>query len=203
MDSRGWGVTWGRRMKRIWAAIVVASAVVLPAAAAQAAPAASMVDCFADLERGTSAQIVCEFPLQPSAAEKAELEKQTSGYLKDATCVVSIRIDRALVAAAIETPDFQFEAPPQPVSCKVTMPGKVGDSVIPITGTFAPKVTIKDGTAVQANPGLANVQGVSRVISWPVVAYVNRAGFLRNGMIKIVNAWMGHMRTAKGRVVAR
>ena len=34
-----------------------------------AAKAGSMTDCFADLERGTSAQIVCEFPLQPSPTE--------------------------------------------------------------------------------------------------------------------------------------
>jgi hypothetical protein len=72
-------------------------------------------------------------------------------------------------------------------------------SIIPITGTFAPKVTIKDGVAIQATPGLANVQGVSRIISLPVVAYVNRAGFLRDGMLKTVNAWMGHMRTRKVR----
>ena len=61
----------------------------------------------------------------------------------------------------------------------------------------APKVTIKDSIAVQATPGLNDVKGVSRIISVPVVAYVNRAGFLRDGMLKVINAWMVHMRGAK------
>jgi hypothetical protein len=170
--------------------------VIEPAAAAKAA---SMAACFADLERGTAPDIVCEFPLQPSPAERAEMEKQTSGYLKDASCVVSIRIARVLVTAAVETPDTQFQAPPQPVACKVTMPGKTGDTVTHVTGTFAPKVTIKGGTAVEASPGLGDVKGVSRIISWPTVAYVNRAGFLREGMLKTVNAWMAHLRIVKSK----
>ncbi len=167
---------------------------VAPAAAAKAD---SMAACFADLERGTAPEIVCEFPLQPSPIERAEMEKQTSGYLKDASCVVSIRIARSLVAAAIETPDTVFQAPPQPVACKVTTPGKTGDTITNITGVFAPKVTIKGGTAVEATPGLGDVKGVSRFVSWPVLAYINRAGFLRAGMLKTVNAWMVHLRLAK------
>ena len=167
-----------------------------------ASAATTMGDCFADLERGTSTHIVCNFPLKPSPGERAEMEKQTSGYLKNVTCTVAIRIERALIAAAIAAQEHQFEAPPQPVACDVTMPGKSGaeatpDHIIPITGTFAPKVTIKDGLAVQATPGLADVKGVSRIISVPVVAYINRAGFMRDGMLKIVNAWMTHMRAAK------
>ena len=135
-------------------------------------------------------------------AERAEMEKQTSGYLKNVTCTVAIRIERALIAAAIAAQEHQFESPPQPVACDVTMPGKSGaeatpDHIIPITGNFAPKVTIKNGVAVQATPGLTDVKGVSRIISVPVVAYINRAGFMRDGMLKIVNAWMTHMRATK------
>ena len=73
------------------------------------------------------------------------------------------------------------------------------DQVVPITGTFAPKVTIKDSVAIQASPGLSNVQGVSRILSLPVVAYVNRAGFIRDGMLKTVNVWMAHMRTSRAK----
>ena len=164
---------------------------------AQASKAVSMAACFTELERGTAPELACEFPLQPSPAERAEMEKQTSGYLKDASCVVSIRMVRALLTAAIETPDTVFQAPPQPVACKVTMPGKTADTITSITSTFAPKVTIKGGVAVEATPGLGDVKGVSRLISWPAVAYINRAGFLRTGMLKTVNAWMVHLRAAK------
>ncbi len=169
-----------------------------------AAATRTMGDCFADLERGTKPDIVCNFPLRPSEAERAELEKQTSGFVKDIICTVAIRIERALIHSAIVTPDYQFEAPPQPVACNVTMPGKTGpnptpDQIISINGQFAPKVTIKDGLAIAASPGLSDVTGVSRILSVPVVAYVNRAGFLREGMLKIVNAWMVHMRNAKAK----
>lgn len=183
----------------VQAAAVFACLIGGPIAPATAAKAISMAACFADLERGTAPEIVCEFPLQPSPTERAEMEKQTSGYLKDASCVVSIRIARALLTAAIETPETVFQAPPQPVACKVTMPGKTADTVTSITGTFAPKVTIKGGTAVEATPGMGNIKGVSQIISWPALAYINRAGFLRAGMLKTVNAWMVHLRAAKAK----
>jgi hypothetical protein len=191
-------------------ALALAWAAGLPVATpAQAAKSATMMGCFADLETGTSPDIVCDFPLQPSPTERAEMEKQTMGYLKDATCTVSIKIQRALVTAAIETPDHVFVSPPQPVACKITMPGKAGpdktgDQFVNITSTFAPKVTMKGGVAVEATPGLGEVKGVSRVIAWPAVAYINRAGFLRTGMLRVVNAWVVHMRAGgKGKVVAR
>ena len=189
-------------LRPILAGLLIASSH-LVAPSANAAPAASMNDCFADLERGKSTEIACEFPLKPSPSERAEMEKQTQGYLKDATCVVSIRIERALVNAAIEMPDYQFQAPPQPVSCNVTMPGKTGDQVIPITSTFAPHVTIKDSKAIEASPGLGDVKGVPKIISWPVAAYINRAGFLRTGMLKVVNAWMDHLRVGRAKAASR
>ena len=99
------------------AAYAVAATVAL---SCEAHAAGTMRDCFADLERGTSADIVCQFPLQPSPSERDELEKQTSGYLKDVKCTVSIRVERALITTAIATPDYLFEAPPQPVTCNVT-----------------------------------------------------------------------------------
>lgn len=178
--------------------LAMAGATLAPGIAlAKPGKAASMLDCFADLARGKGTEIVCEFPIKPSDAERAEMEKQTAGYLKDAICTVSIRIERALVMAAVETPDYQFQAPPQPVACNVTMPGKAGDQIIPIGGTFAPLVTIQAGVATMATPGLGGITGVSRLISVPVTAYINRAGFLREGMLKTVNVWLVHLRTAK------
>ena len=175
---------------------VVAIATALLLVACQQSAAADMRDCFDDLERGTSKDIACTFPIKPSAAEKLELEKQTKGVLKDATCSVAIRIERALIRTAIEQSDFVFQAPPQPVTCEVTAHiRKVG--VYPITGTFSPRVVFKDGQAVEATPGLANVTGVTSVISWPVVTYVNRGGMIRDGMLQVVNAWLGHMRKSK------
>jgi hypothetical protein len=151
-------------------------------------------DCFEDLMRGRSDEIVCQFPVRPSATERAELEKTTRGYVKNAQCQVAIRITRAEVSAAINNPDYVFLAPPQPVACEVTTAGKAGDSVLPITATFAPKVTIKDGKAIDATPGLGNVTGVPRALSWPVEAWVNSGIGIKGNMLMVINAWLDHMR---------
>ncbi len=168
-----------------------------PVEAAKASHGA--VDCFTDLMAGKSAEIVCEFPIEPSAGERDELAKSTRGYLKDVHCLVSIRIARADVHAAIINPDHVFQAPPQPVACELEANlSKDEVRFIPVGATFAPRVVIKDGTAIEATPGLGNITGVSRAISWPAETWVNRGAMVREGMIKVINAWLGHMRGQPG-----
>lgn len=160
---------------------------------ARAAPG-DVGSCFRDLARGRSAEIVCELPLRPNDAETAELQRQSRGLLKTAACRVSIRIERAQVTAAISNPDHVFLAPPQAVSCDVTTAGRSGDIKVPISATFAPKVTIKDGKAIDAAPGLDNIHGVPRPISWPVQYWVNSGAYVKGQMLMIVNAWLDHLR---------
>ena len=156
------------------------------------------VDCFADLMTGQSTEIVCEFPINPSAKEIDDLAKATRGYLKDVHCLVSIRITRADVMAAVNNPDHVFLAPPQPVACELDANLKHDEThVIAVGATFAPRIVIKDGIAVEATPGLATITGVSRVLSWPVETWVNRGATVRNGMLQVVNAWLGHMRSQR------
>ena len=45
------------------------------------------------------------------------------------------------------------------------------------------------GVAVDATPGLADVKGVTRVISLPVELWVNKGSTVRDGMVKVVNAY--------------
>jgi hypothetical protein len=165
-----------------------------PASALAATPGSGQLDCFADLMRGTTEEIVCNFPLQPSAAERAELEKASRGYVKNAQCTVSIRISRAAVLSAVHTPDYEFVSPAQPVQCEVTAHLKAQPSVVPIAATFAPKVKIKDGKAIDATPGLADVTGVPRALSWPVEAWVNSGIGIKSNMLQVINAWLDHMR---------
>jgi hypothetical protein len=164
--------------------------------AASPATAAKPSDCFDDLMRGRSAEIVCSMPLIPSPQERAELEKQSRGYVKSAECTVSIRIERALIQAAIDSQEHVFQAPAQPVQCTVTALWDKETKTIPIAATFAPKIVIKGGTATDANPGLANVTGVPRALSWPVEAWVNSGIGIKGNMLKVINAWLDHMRRA-------
>lgn len=159
-------------------------------AGAPTAPLAE--DCFADVETGTGPDIACLFRLQPSATERAELETGSRGYVKDFACRMTVRIARAEIDRALAAVDYSFKSPEQPVVCTIT----TYKSTFDVTGTFAPEVTFKNGVAVSATPGLGNVKGISRVISWPIVQFVNRWPSVREGMLTIVNAYKAHK--AKG-----
>lgn len=156
------------------------------AAAQSNAPAPSLSDdCFAEFETGTGPEIACLFPLQPSAEERAELEKGSRGYVKDFKCRLTVRIARSEIDKALAAVDYSFRSPEQPVVCTIT----THKSTFDVTATFAPEVTFKNGQAVSATPGLGNVKGITRVISWPVVQFVNRWPSVRDAMLTIVNAY--------------
>lgn len=147
-------------------------------------------DCFDELENGSGPLLACRVPLRLSPTEQAELENGSRGYVKNVSCLLTIRIGRGTLEAPIEIADHVFQSPEQPVACTVTTYKATFD----ITATFAPRVVFKDHTAVEAAPGLANVKGVSRVISWPVVQFVNRWPSIQTGMLRVVNAYLARER---------
>ena len=106
-----------------------------------------------------------------------------------------MRLNRGMIERAVQDPDYVFEAPPQPVTCDV----KTKSSNVHITATFAPKVTFKGGQAVDGTPGLDNVKGVTRILSWPVKQYVNRAPHVRNTMLQIINAYRKYFAEKKSK----
>ncbi len=142
-------------------------------------------DCFHQLEKGRGPELVCEFPTKLTDDERRDLRSVSRDLVQDAICVVSIRIDRRLVEEALAADDIVFEAPPQAVRCEIT----TRESMVPVTASFAPRVVITGGEAVEASPGLGQVAGVSSVLAWPVVQYVNRAGNIQDGMLAVINAY--------------
>jgi hypothetical protein len=169
-----------RPLSWIWA--VLAGALMSCAIPAHAETAA---DCFELFTKGKGPEIACNFPTRMTEKEREEARSITRGVLTDASCVVAIRIERQLIDQALSASDLVFTAPPQPVQCDLI----TAKSTIKITGTFAPRITFKDGQAVDATPGLADVKGVTRVISLPVELWVNKGGTIREGMVKVVNAY--------------
>ncbi len=151
-------------------------------------------DCFAEVETGTGPDIACLFPMRPSPEERAELETGSRGYVKDFNCRLTVRIARAEIDKALAAVDYSFKSPEQPVVCTIT----TYKSTFDVTATFAPEVTFKNGVAISATPGLSNVKGISRVISWPVVQFVNRWPSVRDGMLTIINAYKAR-KTNEGR----
>ncbi|MGQ0673172.1 MAG: hypothetical protein ACT4N2_09890 [Hyphomicrobium sp.] len=180
---------------RLATALLLVSAVSAAAPFHQAAagapePKALSEDCFAELETGSGPEIACAFPLRLDDRERADLKRVTREYVHDITCRMTVRIARAKVDEAIRASDLVFQSPEQPVTCTITTPKSAFD----VTATFAPRVVFKGDKAVEATPGLGNVKGVTRVLSWPVMLYVNRGPGMRSGMLQIVNAYRDHAR---------
>jgi hypothetical protein len=179
-------------------AALLAGLLVAAAGAGAAPPTRSAIvpperNCFWQLQRGTSDEIVCDHLAWLTPEERADLRKVTRDLVTDASCIITVRIPRATARAAIEAPDHVFEAPPQRVTCNI----HTADTVMPISATFSPRVVIRGGVAVEATPGLANVEGVHKSLAWPVVAYVNRAQRIRTGMLAMINAYLGRRAAAR------
>jgi hypothetical protein len=143
-------------------------------------------DCFAELLHGRGPELVCTFPVRMTDEELDNVRQATRGVLQNAFCEMEIRIKRSMIDVAVVTPDHVFEAPPQPVSCEV----HTTKASFPVTFTFAPKVEFVGGQAVKASPQMANVQGVTSVLAWPVVTWVNRSSQIQDGMLQVVNAYL-------------
>jgi hypothetical protein len=177
------------------AAVVLALFASSPASAEPAPSANEPRDCFAEFEQGTAPMLQCVMPLRMSEQERAELKSGSRGYVENVSCDMTIKIARNEIEQAIAAADYVFESPAQPVVCTVTTP----KSSFEVTATFAPKVTFKSDKAVAAKPGLGNVTGVSRIISWPIVQFVNRWPSIQSSMLQIINAYREHARkTGKG-----
>jgi hypothetical protein len=156
----------------------------LPAAVADETPPPNP-DCFQAFLEEAGEEIRCVFPTRMSADEKAEVEKVTRGLVKDASCEVRIALPRKLVADALAaTGDHVFEAPAQKSHCEV----ETSKATFPVDMTFAPKVTFKEGVAVEATPNLDNVTGVPKALWWPVAYWVNSSSMIEETTLRIVNA---------------
>ena len=173
-----------RAPSRLLHCLVLAGALLAsPAAAAETGT--PNPDCFDEFLNGSGADILCSFPTRMSADEKAEVEKLTRGYFKDASCDVAIKMPRKLVADALAaTGDHVFEAPAQKSRCEVV----TSKATFPVEMTFAPKVVFKDGVAIEATPNLDNVTGVPKALWWPVAYWVNSSNMIEDTTLKIVNA---------------
>jgi hypothetical protein len=197
---RGW-VGIGRRcgvltMMRITGAIAGLAALLHVAttgpvlAGPTRSPDQMEADCWHQFMDSDSKEIACAFPTIMDPADRESIAKLTRQVFKDARCEVAIRIERALVDAAVTTPDTTFVAPPQPVTCEVV----TSRGTLPIAFTFAPKIEIKAGKATKASPGMGDVTGINSWLAWPVVAYVNRAGSIQDVMLRVVNAFLERKR---------
>lgn len=170
------------------AAVCLAAGITLATSLA-AQPARRDSDCFRQLVDGRGPEIVCDLPTRLTDREREDLRAVTRDPSLDASCRISVRIQRKLVEDAVRaTGPHVFTSPPQPVACEiVTKSGR-----IPIKGQFAPRIVFENGKAIDGTPGLQQVAGASSVLAWPVIQYVNRSGVTRQTMLKVINALKEH-----------
>ena len=163
----------------------------LPGSAAATPTAEELdADCWRQFMDLRTPEISCAFPAVMEQVDRESIQKLTRQLFKDARCQITIRLERALVEAAVRSPEMTFVAPPQPVACVIVS----SQGTLPVAFTFAPRIDIRGGTAVQATPGMGNVTGVNSWLAWPVVAYVNASGSIQDVMLRVVNAYLSRRR---------
>ncbi len=147
-------------------------------------------DCWVQFMESDSKEISCSFPALMEPEDRESIAKLTRQMFKDASCQITIKLERVLIDEAIKAPDLAFVAPAQPVACEV----KTSRSDLQVAFTFSPKITIKGGKAVKATPGMGGVTGVNSWLAWPVVAYINSTGSIQDVMLRVVNAYLERKR---------
>ncbi len=184
-------------LKQLFASTALVVAAATQALADEAKPAPDTrsalqqeADCWAQFMESDSNDIACSFPALMEKEDREAIAMVTRQMFKDASCQITIKLQRTLIDEAVKTPDLSFVAPAQPVSCEV----KTSKGDLPVAFTFAPKIQIKGGKAVKASPGMGNVTGVNSWLAWPVVAYVNGAGSIQDVMLRVVNAYLERKR---------
>ena len=175
---------WKRATLAAVLAIIGIAGLPVFAAAANAPP-----DCFSARRHPNGERLSCTHEAWMTDDERAEVQKLTRGYLLDARCTVAVNVDRKLIDEAMAASDRVWDAPPQPVTCAL----QTSRGPMTIAGTFAPHVVFKEGFAVDASPGLANITGVNSYLAWPVVAYVNSARAIKSEMATMINAFRAQL----------
>lgn len=161
--------------------------------AAEPAVYGTLGSCLKAVTHQQGEEISCDYMALLTTEERDDMRRISRGLLQDASCIVKIRIARAIVEPALTAQDHVFQSPPQPVKCDI----KTKNGGFPITATFAPEVTFKGGLAVAGTPGLANVEDINSYLAWPVVVYVNRSARIRNAMLEIINTYKPRLRPSR------
>ena len=141
------------------------------------------IDCFSLLRQRAGVRFSCQHRAWLSEQERADLTRVSRGMLLDARCIVAVDLDRRLIEEGLVASDRTLDLPPQPVRCEL----QTSRGPMMIGGTFAPHVVFKEGFAIDASPGLANITGVNSYLAWPVVAYVNSSTHIRSEMAAMIN----------------
>ncbi len=182
----------GRHMVALSLALLIAA--VTPSLAGPLKRVPTEQQCMWQLAQAADDEIDCMHPAWLTEDEKSDLKTLTRGYLRDASCLITVKIDRAKVDAALVASDLVFESPPQPVTCEIA----TSRGPFTITATFSPRVVFKDGFAIEATPGLANIKGVNSYLAWPVVHYINYADRITKTMLLMINAYRANRGSIAG-----
>jgi hypothetical protein len=159
-----------------------------PLFAASPADGAAPANCLSQLSSGSSPEVICSYPTALGERERAELRRMTGDLFVDARCLIHVRIERRHIAAVLIKPDHVFQATPQQVTCELIS----SSERLPVRATFAPRIVIRGGRAVDAHPGMANLTGINEFVADPVLQYINQSDNIRRQMVGMVNMYIAN-----------
>jgi hypothetical protein len=190
VPSRSTSNGWLTKLRVLCATVVAAGLTWLshPATAASPAAGAAPANCLNQIASGSSPEVICSFPTALGERERAELRRMTGDLFVDARCLVHVRIERRQIAAVLIKPDHVFQASPQQVTCELIS----SSERLPVRATFAPRIVIRDGRAVDAHPGMADLTGINELVADPVLQYINQSETIRRQMVGMVNMYIAN-----------
>lgn len=154
-------------------------AVVLPLAAEDPGDA-----CLGHLQDPGRQNINCEIPFEIEGDDLERIRGITAGVIQGASCVVGIHLDRKPLFEALIHGD-QLSAPPQPVDCRVA----TNRDPLDVSFTISPMVRFAGERAVEAEPRIANLQGIP-LVGPALMKFVNESTEIRESMVSAVNDFL-------------
>lgn len=104
----------------------------------------------------------------------------------DARCSVDLKVPRAAIVAALQSPKGELQIPEHTVHCDVEQEKK---DVKPVKLKLAPKLTFKDGKAVTALVNLKEVDGPGSIrgLAFTMAKLEDSLGIFHKSMLKAIN----------------
>ncbi|MCB1549096.1 MAG: hypothetical protein KDJ41_14860 [Hyphomicrobiaceae bacterium] len=129
-----------------------------------------------------------------STVKEGGKKKRISWNFGDVRCSTMVRVTRATILAALQSPKYKFEFGERSVNCVVHRAGEKK----PLVVRAAPKIEFKNGKAVKSWVRVKSIDGPSDVKSmiWTVAKLEDTLGIFHKDIIRGINKFV-HEKCAK------
>jgi hypothetical protein len=138
--------------------------------------------CIENLENKALKFLDCTLYFNLDKSTRKSLNGISAGMVKNAKCKTKIFLAKNRITAALRKAQI-LRVSRQPVRCNIYTAGE------PLSARFhmAPKIRFAGGKAVEARPGVSNVQGLPELLAELLTNWVNSSQAIESAVLKEVN----------------